>query len=421
MTKWMIICNPKHDAVDQAFQELDTIDWKKSNKIKVGDDVYIYVASPVQAIKYKCKVIKTNLSKAEIDNKKFELNNEHYANAEEYMRLHLLETYPDELLPYQDLQQNGLTSVQGANRMSDELVAYIERIVKGNARDAAYPREYVFDSTLPISKWKELLLDTSIFTEKNIALLKRIYLADNHATTCYDLSVEDGGSPSAYNSSIVSLAKKIIKKTGISPAICDEEEAYWPILFWGRERQDKRFEWKLQPKLAKAMQQLYPELINDLNLETERLADEQLIEELKTAKIIKAEDFQYRGRSKKKVEPIYHQGRKSYPRDKKTALNALAHANYCCEINPNHETFIKKNSEVPYTEPHHLVPLAYSGDFEVSLDVEENIVSLCSNCHNHLHYGKDAEKLIVQLYKERQSDLKKVGIAISLEDLLAMY
>ena len=52
------------------------------------------------------------------------------------------------------------------------------------------------------------------------------------------------------------------------------------------------------------------------------------------------------------------------------------------------------------------MPLAFSDRFEVSLDVEENIVSLCSNCHNQLHYGKDAERLIIQLFNDRNALLK---------------
>ena len=47
-----------------------------------------------------------------------------------------------------------------------------------------------------------------------------------------------------------------------------------------------------------------------------------------------------------------------------------------------------------------LVPLAYSDKFNVSLDVEENLVSLCSNCHNNLHYGKAFESLLKKLYKD---------------------
>ncbi|MCM1161259.1 MAG: hypothetical protein NC412_08555 [Roseburia sp.] len=68
-----------------------------------------------------------------------------------------------------------------------------------------------------------------------------------------------------------------------------------------------------------------------------------------------------------------------------------------------------------------MVPLKYSDYFEVSLDVEENVVSLCSNCHNWVHYGKGAEKLLELLFEERRQLLEQAGIKITLEDLLEMY
>lgn len=67
------------------------------------------------------------------------------------------------------------------------------------------------------------------------------------------------------------------------------------------------------------------------------------------------------------------------------------------------------------------MPLEYSDQFDISLDVEENIVSLCSNCHNLLHYGKDFEPLLLKLYEERKELLSHVGIAISYEELVEMY
>lgn len=65
--------------------------------------------------------------------------------------------------------------------------------------------------------------------------------------------------------------------------------------------------------------------------------------------------------------------------------------------------------------------MTFSDNFSVSLDVEENIVSLCSNCHNQIHYGKDTNLLIARLYDERKAALASVGITISIEQLLSMY
>ena len=68
-----------------------------------------------------------------------------------------------------------------------------------------------------------------------------------------------------------------------------------------------------------------------------------------------------------------------------------------------------------------MVPMAYSDEFVVSLDVEENIVSLCSNCHNEIHYGRDAARLIKMLYESRKTSLEQVGIKVTLKRLLEMY
>lgn len=131
--------------------------------------------------------------------------------------------------------------------------------------------------------------------------------------------------------------------------------------------------------------------------------------------------YTYRGVEKQKATPIIKNGQKIYPRDRQTAINALVHANYCCEIDSTHPSFLRKNSGTNYTEPHHLVPLSFSEQFDVSLDVEENIVSLCSNCHNQIHYGEDAHLLIKKLYEERKEHLEQVGIKITLTELLKMY
>lgn len=63
---------------------------------------------------------------------------------------------------------------------------------------------------------------------------------------------------------------------------------------------------------------------------------------------------------------------------------------------------MRRNSDVMYTEPHHLIPMAYSDKFESSLDVEENIVSLCSNFHNQLHYGNGFELLLENSYNKKE-------------------
>lgn len=288
-------------------------------------------------------------------------------------------------------------------------------------KDKSYPREYVTKIGITIGQWKALLQNPDVFKLEDVALLKRFYRAENHATTCYDLGIQDGLSPSAYITPIVSLSKRISETLELDPIYGDEgKQVWWRIPFWGRYREDGRFEWKLRPKLAKAMVAIYPELINTADQEMEAQEDKGLIEELRQANVT-TENFEYIGKPKLKTAPVYKNGHKTYPRDRQVAINALAHAHYECEVDASHLTFIRKKSEKKYTEPHHLIPMAFSDEFEVSLDVEENIVSLCSNCHNLIHYGKDANILITQLYEERKTVLENVGINITLGRLLSMY
>jgi len=150
--------------------------------------------------------------------------------------------------------------------------------------------------------------------------------------------------------------------------------------------------------------------------------DQKILEDFKKDPFSDTKDnFQFEGKQKQKSQAEMSKGHRIFPRDPQVSRNALSHAGYVCEIDKDHPTFIRRNSDKNYTEPHHLVPLAYSEEFPVSLDVEENVVSLCSNCHNQIHCGKGADALLEQLFILRKDDLEKVGINVSLRRLKEMY
>lgn len=112
----------------------------------------------------------------------------------------------------------------------------------------------------------------------------------------------------------------------------------------------------------------------------------------------------------------------NYPRSKKVAFNALKKANFYCEVDKTHKVFIRKNSNINYTEPHHLIPLSAQKDFpDTNIDREQNIVSLCSHCHNLLHYGADIDSILKPLFSQRSELLRKIGISITYETLRKYY
>ena len=103
-------------------------------------------------------------------------------------------------------------------------------------------------------------------------------------------------------------------------------------------------------------------------------------------------------------------GREIPNRSRDKAKKALIRADFKCEVDESHKLFLRKSQPINYTEPHHLIPLKYDKLFSKSLDVEANIVSLCSYCHNLIHYGADAEIVIRKLWEDRKEELEAAGI-----------
>lgn len=95
-------------------------------------------------------------------------------------------------------------------------------------------------------------------------------------------------------------------------------------------------------------------------------------------------------------------------------------ANYTCEINHEHETFIAESTHKQYMEGHHAIPMKNQIFFDVSLDVYANIVCLCPTCHRLLHYGlkEERDKVLNKIYYERAERLKQSGIRLSREEFL---
>ena len=113
-----------------------------------------------------------------------------------------------------------------------------------------------------------------------------------------------------------------------------------------------------------------------------------------------------------------------YPRDPSVAKRALGRANHLCAVNPSHVSFLRKNGHVLYMEPHHLIPLSFTDYFGVNLDREQNIFSLCSNCHNQIHYGKeeDVRELIAKLFLSRAQEICSIlGREIGIECIYQIY
>lgn len=92
-----------------------------------------------------------------------------------------------------------------------------------------------------------------------------------------------------------------------------------------------------------------------------------------------------------------------YQRDPRIAIMRFKAADYKCEIDPLHTTFISESTNRPYMEAHHFIPIRFQPDFYNPLDNLDNITSLCPNCHRGIHHAITEQKfeLISNLYDKR--------------------
>ncbi len=58
---WLVPGNPKYFDVGAAMKRKDTLLWKQSSAVEVGDEVYLYEGLPVGAIRFVFQVLETNI------------------------------------------------------------------------------------------------------------------------------------------------------------------------------------------------------------------------------------------------------------------------------------------------------------------------------------------------------------------------
>jgi 5-methylcytosine-specific restriction protein A len=112
-----------------------------------------------------------------------------------------------------------------------------------------------------------------------------------------------------------------------------------------------------------------------------------------------------------------------YSRSPIVAARAIRAAEFSCEIDPTHKTFISRAKRNQYVEAHHLIPMSQQGLFQTSLDVVENVVALCATCHRMLHFGMDSDRkdILISLLNKRKHKLIANSIDVKSTDFLKYY
>lgn len=108
---WIVPANPKYYDVVNAFNDTDTIIWKQSTNILIGDIVYLYVAVPYSKIMFKCEVIDAKIPYEYKDSN---------VNMKYVMKIKLLKRYNDEFT-FKELNNYGIKSIRGPIKVPKKL------------------------------------------------------------------------------------------------------------------------------------------------------------------------------------------------------------------------------------------------------------------------------------------------------------
>lgn len=114
--EWIVPANATYYDVCGEFESNDITIWKQSTNLRAGDYLYLYVTAPVSAMKYRCRVIETNIP--------YEYEDQN-TRMSYVCRVHVLNRYPDDRYPLEVLSRHGIKSVRGPRHLTKSLSAYI--------------------------------------------------------------------------------------------------------------------------------------------------------------------------------------------------------------------------------------------------------------------------------------------------------
>lgn len=137
MNEWILICNSKYFDLKKAFEIRDSITWPLTDEIAVGDVVFFYVTNPYRAILYKGKVENVALHHMDDASKECVTHALFYEGSQAYMQIRKIAMYPENLLTDEELQKNGIQSLQTtrkAPRDLDQFIAKKEEVSSGKSK-----------------------------------------------------------------------------------------------------------------------------------------------------------------------------------------------------------------------------------------------------------------------------------------------
>ena len=134
----------------------------------------------------------------------------------------------------------------------------------------------------------------------------------------------------------------------------------------------------------------------------------------------------FNDKNRQPVKGIDSKGRKRFKTQKKIRDYVLQKANYLCNCHDAKHFYFESIALHNYVEGHHIIPMnrqeEYYLNFNINLDIANNIVALCPTCHCQIHLGsrKARLKILAEIFIRNISKLRNINDKISLS-LLASY
>lgn len=110
---WIIPANPKYFDIMHAFDSTNIIGWNQSANIRVGDTVFMYVASPVKAVAFQCLVLANNIPSNYHD---------HKLTVKRVMKIKLVKRFNVEQFTFDYLKHHGVKAVRGPRHLPTPLL-----------------------------------------------------------------------------------------------------------------------------------------------------------------------------------------------------------------------------------------------------------------------------------------------------------
>jgi hypothetical protein len=167
--------------------------------------------------------------------------------------------------------------------------------------------------------------------------------------------------------------------------------------------------------------------INELGLleidEKDLLVEDILKESLYQEKVNEVQAIQIPQGKLPRSKPGKRGESEKYQSNPRRSKTALENAKFLCQLDQSHVTFINKKSGRQFMEAHHLVPMREQGSFEYDIDVPENIMCLCPNCHRKIHLANDDVKkdILRHSFGIKENDFPQRGITVKFDTLLDIY